>query len=349
MWKIDLRPYPRFDVRVLEQKGDTKVWIDEMGVTRVDHVRPATPGFVTRTYLDFPVKNRDGFLEMTQRYNPLEPMRFLPQAAEAPSDDPATWRFDAADESIYLNKLERYNAGPDPVMLVVRGLFWTLRDWCGFEQLCMMFYDRPGLVHEMMDFWTDFIEKLYRPVLPVAKVDLVMVNEDMAYKHQSMISLEMMREFLIPRYTRLIRFFKSMNVDVVTMDSDGHVSQILETFVPAGLDGIEPMEIAAGNDPAEYFGKYPRLIGWGGIDKRELRFDKARVRAEVRKRFEVQRTWGRYLPCVDHGTPPDMPLRNFLYMVELIKGFSNGEDLDTYDPPCELEKHLGPIEEMFHP
>jgi len=25
-------------------------------------------------------------------------------------------------------------------------------------------------------------------------------------------------------------------------------------------------------------------------------------------------------------------------MVELIKGFANGEDIDTYEPPCLLEK-----------
>ena len=56
-----------------------------------------------------------------------------------------------------------------------------------------------------------------------------------------------------------------------------------------------------------------------------------------------------YIPTVDHGVPPDIPIRNFLYMVELIQGFARGEDLDTYEPPCRYEKELGPIEEMFDP
>ncbi|MBI3923697.1 MAG: hypothetical protein HY318_19915, partial [Armatimonadetes bacterium] len=56
-----------------------------------------------------------------------------------------------------------------------------------------------------------------------------------------------------------------------------------------------------------------------------------------------------YIPHVDHGVPPDIPVRNFLYYVELAKGFARGEDLDTYEPPCELEEQLGPIEEMFDP
>jgi hypothetical protein len=42
-------------------------------------------------------------------------------------------------------------------------------------------------------------------------------------------------------------------------------------------------------------------------------------------------------------------LRNFLYFVELAKGLARGEDLQTYEPPCDLEKQLGPITEMFDP
>jgi uroporphyrinogen decarboxylase len=133
------------------------------------------------------------------------------------------------------------------------------------------------------------------------------------------------------------------------MDSDGHNGQILEVLHPTGIDGITPMEIAALNDPAEYLAKYPKVFIMGGIDKRELRFTKEQTRAEVVRRYRAARKYGRYIPSVDHGVPPDIPVRNFLYMVELLHGFADGEDLDTYEPPCELEQQLGPIEEMFDP
>jgi hypothetical protein len=45
----------------------------------------------------------------------------------------------------------------------------------------------------------------------------------------------------------------------------------------------------------------------------------------------------------------DVPLRNFLLLVELIQGFANGEDLETYVPPGRLEAALGPVEAMFDP
>jgi len=52
---------------------------------------------------------------------------------------------------------------------------------------------------------------------------------------------------------------------------------------------------------------------------------------------------------VDHGVPPDIPLRSFLYMCELIKEIACGGDLEVWEAPGELERGLGPIEEMWTP
>jgi len=158
-----------------------------------------------------------------------------------------------------------------------------------------------------------------------------------------------MREFMLPGYQRLYKFFKGKEVGYVSMDSDGYVGQILEVFYPVSIDGILPMEIAANNDPEIYLRNHPDLFIQGGIDKRELRFSFPRVRTEVSKRYKTARKYGTYIPTIDHGVPPDIPLRNYLYMVELIKGFAQGEDINTYEPPCLLQKKLGKIEEMFDP
>ena len=346
---VKTTPVPAFEKKILERRGNKMIWIDELGAKRVDHIDPATPGFITRSYLEFPVKNRDDFLEMKKRHNPRDPRRCLGDDTTETSSNPEDWQVDPENKDIFLNRVDICRESADPVTFTARGLFWTLRDWCGFEGLCMMFCDQPDLVHEMMDFWTDFLITLYEPVLSVIKADYCILNEDMAYKHASMISAPMMREFMVPRYKRLIQFFKGHGVEFVVMDSDGHNAQILEAFMPEGLDGIQPMEIAAMNDPAVYLEQYPALVTWGGIDKRELRFDKARVRAEVKKRFATARRYRRYIPRVDHGVPPDIPVRNLLYMAELIHGFARGESLDTYEPRCDLEKQLGPIQEMFDP
>jgi uroporphyrinogen decarboxylase len=201
----------------------------------------------------------------------------------------------------------------------------------------------------MMEFWTDFVLQMLDEPLNQIKVDRVTVNEDMAYKTAAMLSPAMMKEFMLPRYQRIHRFLKSKGVDIVLMDSDGHNGQILDVFYPTGIDGIEPVEIAAFNDPAEYLARHPGIAIEGGIDKRELRFDKTRARREVVRRYAAARRFGRYIPAVDHGVPPDVPVRTYLYMVELLKGLARGVDSETHEPPGELEAQLGPIEEMFDP
>jgi uroporphyrinogen decarboxylase len=290
----------------------------------------------------------EDFEEMKWRYDPHTPERTEP--AEHPEQykslNPDGYRHYHAGES-WRERVEPCNNADVPVSAGVHGLYWTARDWCGFEGLSVMFKQQPELVHEMMEYWTWFLMELLDEPLRNIKVDRITLNEDMAYKTQPMIGPPDMREFMLPRYERLYEFFKDRGVECVCMDSDGHNSQILEVFHPDAIDGIVPMEIAANNDPERYLQQYPDLFIQGGIDKRELRFDKPRVRKEVVRRYRTARECGGYIPTVDHGVPPDIPLRNFLYMVELIKGFAEGENLETYEPPCELEEQLGEIEEMF--
>ena len=330
--KLDCGPLPEFNETTLEVKGNLRIWIDNMGVKRLDAINQPTAGFQTRRYLEFPVMSSEDFEEMKKRYNPHAPERGTNEQGEV------EWR----------GLVESCNNAEVPVVVTFPGLYWRARDWCGFEALSMMFYDQPNLVHEMMEFWTWFLIELCKEPFAHIKVDQVILNEDMAYKTAAMISPAHMREFMLPRYKKLHTFFREHGVDCLTMDSDGHNSQILEVMYPEGLTGISPVEVAANNDPAGYLAKYPKLYLYGAIDKRELRFDKDRARAEVAKRFRTAWEYGGYIPSVDHATPPDVPLRNFLYVVELAKGFAHGKNINTYEPPpCELEQQLGPIEEMF--
>jgi len=343
-------PVPPFEQRILEEKGNLRIWIDHYGARRLDAVRQPTEGFATRQYLEFPVKTPADFEEMKVRFNPHSPERFRPDPALAATTDlnPDGYRHYPTGEH-WRDRVDVCNDSPWPVCAGVSGLFWRCRDWVGLEGLAVMFRDQPRLVHEMMEFWTSFIIEMFDEALRSIKVDEFVISEDMAYKTASMISPADMREFMLPRYKRLYGFLKDKGVACVVMDSDGHNGQILDVFHPGAIDGISPMEIAANNDPAAYLARHPGLYISGGIDKRELRHDKARVRAEVLRRYAAARRFGGYLPTVDHGVPPDVPLRNFLYMVELLRGLADGEPLETYEPPGVLEAALGPWRREFDP
>jgi len=315
----------------------------------MDAIRQPTEGFATRRYLEFPVKTPADFEAMKQRFDPHTPERTRPVDEVSGTLNPDGYRHHTAGGSHWRDNVEACNAAEVPVSLAVPGLYWTARDWCGFEGLSLMVHDQPGLVHEMFEYWTWFLMELLDEPLRHIKVDVVTLNEDMAFKGQAMLSPAAMREFMLPRYERLYAFFKDRGVEAVVMDSDGYNGQILTVLYPTGIDGIQPIEIAAGNAPEVFLRQYPRIYIHGGIDKRELRFSREQLRAEVAKRYATAWECGGYVPHVDHGVPPDIPLRNYLYFVELARGLCDREDLDTCEPACELEKQLGPIEEVFDP
>jgi hypothetical protein len=343
--------HPLFEERVLREEGNLRTWVDGWGATRQDAIRQPTDGFATRRWLAFAVRDRADWERVRDRLDPHSPQRTRPLTADEITEHlgPDSYGWHPPGGVRWQDNVEACHASHLPVRLVTTGIYWAIRDLVGFENLSVLFYDDPDLVHEMFDYWAWFLMELLDEPLRQLDVDVVMLNEDMAYKKQCMMSPPLMERFLLPNYRKLYRFFRDRGVEALVMDSDGYNNQILDVLYPEALDGIQPIEIAAGNDPEVILREYAGIHIHGGIDKRELRFSREQLRAEVAARYATARRHGGYYPHVDHGVPPDIPLRNFLYFVELARGFCDGQDLATFEPTCHLEEELGPIEEMFEP
>ncbi len=296
--------YPRFEERVLEQTEEYKIWIDNLGATRKDFLKDATPGFVTRSWLRFPVEGRSDFLAIKKRYDAQEPARY-----------PEDWTIAA----------EKINQKDAVTHLVIPYLFWTVRDWMGFENLCMAFYDQQALVEEMFEFLTDFCIETLKRGMDKVRVDMVELKEDMAYKHAPMISPAMFRRFMAPHYRRLIDFLRSYGTRIVYVDCDGYPGGLIPEWIEVGVDGVSPTEIAAGNDPLQLRREYPGFAFWGGVDKRELAKGKADVYNEVMSKIPQMIDKGGFIPHVDHAIPPDVPLQNYTYFRELMEMVASGE------------------------
>ena len=156
---------PQFEEKVLEHrdghyvvqdwKGNVCEISDEFDVT---YLRTAKD-FVTRRWLRCPVETRDDWERMKLRYDLDAPGRW-PEDFEA--------RCQAA-------------ADRDWVLAVhFHGPFWQMREWCGFEGLCMMMIEQPDFVEEMAAFWTDFVERMLQRICRLVTPDCVHIAEDMA-------------------------------------------------------------------------------------------------------------------------------------------------------------------------
>jgi hypothetical protein len=307
---INNLPDPPFEEKTLRVEGDKRIWIDNLGATRIDETHVATPGFVTRRWLRFPVETRSDYEEMKKRHRP---------------DTPG--RVPAGYEEIR-RKLAPANRR-EILSLTVQGPFWKVRDWVGFENLCLLCADDPDWVREMFDFACDFAIENLRGRIEGLEVDHVFVNEDMAYKHASMISPQMVRQLMFPGYRRLLDFLRAAGCRSIVVDCDGHIGQLIPLWIEVGFHGVWPCEIAALNDPIAYRQEYGADFALlGTIDKRALRFGFAQVKAEVLGKVPFLMAKGGYVPGVDHGVPPDVPVRNFFYLCELLKALAEGRDVD---------------------
>ncbi|MFN4179825.1 MAG: hypothetical protein ACK4I8_05900, partial [Armatimonadota bacterium] len=50
--KVNFGPIPPFEERVIEEKGNIRIWTDHYGVKRMDAIKQPTPGFATRKYIE---------------------------------------------------------------------------------------------------------------------------------------------------------------------------------------------------------------------------------------------------------------------------------------------------------
>jgi uroporphyrinogen decarboxylase len=140
----------------------------------------------------------------------------------------------------------------------------------------------------------------------------------MSGKQGSLISMKMVREFMMPCYDRIARFAKRHGVRVISVDTDGDCSELVPLMMEHGVNVLMPFEVQAGNDILEYHRQYPTLGIMGGLDKRALARGRAEIDAEVGKARRMIE-FGRYIPGFDHLIPPDVPWENMKYAAEWIR------------------------------
>ena len=121
---------------------------------------------------------------------------------------------------------------------------------------------------------------------------------------------------------------------------------VLAALLVPALAAVLPVPAGAQDE------ERPRIVilGFDGADARltEKWMDEGRLPQLARLRDA-----GTYSP-LGTTTPPQTPVSWSSFSTGRNPG-ENGifdflrRDLDTYQPPCDLEKQLGPIEEMFDP
>ena len=301
--RVDVRMIPQFEEKVLERKARSLIVQDWKGNVceisdefDLSYLR-AAKDFVTRRWIKCPVENRDDWEQMKDRYNPDDPGRF--------PEDFVQWSRDAAQRDY-------------PLSLQFAGPFWQMREWCGFEGLCMMMIEQPDLVAEMAQFWSDFVFRVIKQVLTHVVFDRLYICEDMAYKAKAMISPAMVRQFCMPSWKRWRRQVADAGVPLVDIDSDGYIGELIPLWIESGVNVCDPVEVAAHCDINEFRRQFGHKMAYtGGVDKRCMAKGGEVILREMKRIEPVVRDGG-YIPGCDHGVPPDISWPNFVEYCRIL-------------------------------
>jgi len=299
---INFGPVPSLGYQVIEETDRYLVCRDEDGALRkalkegtVRGTRPSMDQFIS-----FAVQKPEDFERLKEHFDPHSPGRY-------PDD--------------FADVVARLEQRDTPLCVVPNGafgLFSHLRRFLGTEGVSYAWYDQPRLLHDMLDFFTDFAIETLRRGLEAIRCDYFNFFEDFAFKNGPLISPRIFREFLMPRYRRIIEFVRSHGIDIIWFDSDGNFDPLIPMMIDVGVTCIWPLEVAASNDPREIRRRFGhRLAFSGGIDKRALTGDKAAIRAELEAKIPALLADGGYIPTIDHAVSPDIPYDNWRYYLKL--------------------------------
>ncbi len=297
---VNVKMLPGFEEDVLEDQGEFEIVRTQNGV--VKRILKDNPELSMPEWIDFPVKSASDFAAIRSHYDPAAPGRY-----------PADWnsRVEEWNNRDYVLGVDLYN-----------GLYMTLREWLGPEALLYAFFDTPDLIHEMLEFYTDFLIATLKRAFSDVDVDYLSLSEDIAFKNGPFLSPSQFAEFFVPCYRRLAEFVRGHGVDVLMIDSDGNAQALIPGLLEAGFNGVHPCEVAAGNNVVDLRKEYGEdLILWCGIDKRALAQGKDAIRREVEAKLPYMIEAGGYIPHIDHTVPPDVPFEAFCYYQDLLKSY----------------------------
>ncbi|NCO32376.1 MAG: hypothetical protein AUJ92_12020 [Armatimonadetes bacterium CG2_30_59_28] len=290
---VDLWMLPRYEEQVLHE--------DETYVTRridrgiVERVLKSPDEMSMPEHLEYPVQSRADWEALKKRFDPSTPGRF-------PVDWPERCQRWRREEPVLI-----YQGPRSP------SLFGFVRELMGPERAMYAFHDDPLLVHDMMETSTELALALLPQVIEDAPLTSIFFWEDMCYRSGSLLSPAMFREFMSPRYKCITELARSRGIDIILVDSDGDVSELIPLWLDAGINGVYPMEVAAGMDVAKLRREYGSdLLMTGGIDKRVLARDHRAIDEELDAKIPLVEQGG-YIPHLDHAIPHDVPYENFVY------------------------------------
>jgi hypothetical protein len=186
---------------------------------------------------------------------------------------------------------------------------------------------RPDFVKELYDRQTDIAVENLKKLFTIVgnEVDVIyLCGNDFGTQNSTFCDLNSFREFYVPYYRKMTSWIHSNTEWKVFKHSCGAVESLIEGFIEAGFDILNPVQVnAVGMNPSMLKEKYgDQLVFWGGgVDTQKvLSFGSPEdVRKQVTELCGIFSQNGGFVFNTVHNIQANVPIENLVAMIEAVK------------------------------
>ena len=188
----------------------------------------------------------------------------------------------------------------------------------GMENAMMYFYDEPGFMREVLRRIMDFQVAMQKHYLS-AGVEIVLTSDDLGTQIAPLLSPELVREFLLPEYKRLMSVYREKGV-YITHHSCGNIVQMIDIFLEMGINILNPVQASANNLYELREKTMGRIALDGGISSGLIVTGPIeRIRQEVKEKMRLLGKNGGYFCNADQGMP--WPKEHYAALRDAVEEF----------------------------
>ncbi len=194
----------------------------------------------------------------------------------------------------------------------------------GFENYLMDYYLNSDFAKRLSEMVTDFFIELEKQAIEMG-ADAIVEAEDYAGNYGLWMSVDTLKEFVIPGLRRTIKVAKESNIPFIK-HCDGDLWPILDLLRDEGIDCLNPVEPAAGMDIGLVKQKYGKEVSlWGNIDCANLMtfgspadVEKATIEC-IKKAAHV----GGHILSSSNTIHSAVPVENYMAMINTTRKYGN--------------------------
>jgi uroporphyrinogen decarboxylase len=299
---------PQFEMKVLDQAAGNITYEDRFGYTIT---KPAGVSATMRFHRHVTI-DRTAWGSVRQRFTlqtgPVVPARIDDSMYFGHFDPYPTWE-QAVKKFRRLRDTGRY------LLFMCYGPWEATWRHRGMENLLIDVATDPDWVADMADTYQTLVIEVLGHCLELGmKPDGVLTADDLGTAHGPLMSPQMWAAVFKPQVARLGSFLQRHDI-AFWLHSDGGISPLIDSFVDAGIDVLNPLEAKAGMDVVDLRQRYgKRLAFYGNIDATKMGGPPSLIRAELERKIPQARGGG-YIFHSDHSCPPDVSLGRYQWIL----------------------------------